>query len=113
MYPSALRPSSRLALRCRTRVPEFTTSGGLPLATFRLRAGPPLELVTASMEPLAEPRRLLLALTVLVRPRLNTAPTPVPASALVAVKQAIAVIAPTAVPLTNVSFIAAPSHASD
>src|SRR5262249_53762146 len=96
----AASPPSRLALRPATRVDELTLNGALPLATFRFRAVPAPEFVRASMEFLVEPVRLDVAFTLLVLPRLKTAPTPEPDAAPVMAITAAAVPTPMRTDLT-------------
>lgn len=59
---------------------------------------PVLELVTFSMLPVLDPVRVLVVFTVLVLPRLNTAPTPLPAMAAVTLRVSIEVTAPSTAP---------------
>lgn len=69
---------------------------------------PELVLAIFSRLSLLDPVSVLAALTLLVLPRLNTAPTPTPARADVALNVSIEVTAPSATPLRNVSFMALP-----
>src|SRR5262249_31857374 len=100
-----LKPPSRLAFRLATRVAELTVNGVVPLPGVRLSAGPVPLFLRARIDPAALPVRWLVEFTLLVLPKLNTAPTPVPAMALVALSVATATTAPRATPLRKVSFI--------
>ena len=60
-----------------------------------------LELITCSCEPARDPLSVVLASTVLVRPKLKTPPTPVPARAAVPNRVTTETIAPSTTPVKN------------
>lgn len=96
------------ALSLATRADELTLSGALPFATWRLSAVPEPLLVTESMEWLVEPLRLEVAFTLLVLPRLKTAPTPEPDAAPVIAMAAAAAPTPMMTDLTVLSCMTTP-----
>src|SRR4051794_8167602 len=71
-------------------------------------AEPVLEFATCSCAPFDEPWSTLVPLTAFVLPRLNKAPTPLPANAAVDATVRPLRTAPTATPLRNFARIVAP-----
>src|SRR4051794_35926258 len=104
--PLAWKPPTNCALSLGLIVVLLTESGALPTAVLMatpVAAPVVLVLVTCSSGPLdLAPVSVVVALTLLDCPRLNTAPTPLPANAAVAVSTAAAPTPPANAPLTNV-----------
>src|SRR4051812_16966426 len=94
-------PPRRLAFRFATRVVELTLSGATPVLTVACSAEPVPVLLTLNSDVELVPVSELVALTELAFPRLNTAPIPVPASALVATSATAVAKAPITIPLQS------------
>src|SRR4029079_9564010 len=100
-------PCKKFAFRFFTSFDEFTESGGLLLATvipMPVAPAPALVLVTWSCFPALAPVSVVVALTLFVLPRLNTPPTPVPATAADDNNKPTDTTDPKMTPFTKVAF---------